>query len=44
MVTTTPRVGERMPNVTLPLVGGGTVRLPTDYLGRRLLIFMWASW
>jgi len=31
------RVGEHVPNLTLPTVGGGTVCLD-DYLGRRLLV------
>jgi peroxiredoxin len=36
-------VGDTLPPVALPDVRGGTIRL-ADFLGRRLFIFMWASW
>ena len=40
----TPGVGEMAPDVALPDVADGrSVRL-SDYRGRRLLVFMWASW
>lgn len=40
---TTPAVGDRMPDLALPSVDGGTVHL-SDFRGQRLLVFMWASW
>lgn len=40
---TTPAVGQLAPDVALPLLNGGTVHL-SDYRGKRLLMFMWASW
>ena len=36
-------VGTRAPDVTLSTLDGGTVSL-LDYRGKRLVIFMWASW
>lgn len=41
--TTRPGIGDAAPDVALPTLDGSTVRL-SDYRGRRLLIFMWASW
>ena len=38
-----PAVGEVAPDVTLPGIDGRTVRF-SDFRGKRLLIFMWASW
>lgn len=38
-----PRVGEPIPDVVLPDLDGRLVRL-SDYRGKRLLVFMWASW
>ena len=38
-----PRVGEALPEIVLPGLDGNMVRL-SDYLGQRLLMFMWASW
>ena len=38
-----PGVGEVMPDLALPAVDGRVARL-SDYRGRRLLVFMWASW
>jgi peroxiredoxin len=38
-----PRVGDALPPIALPDLQGHTIR-PQDYRGRRLLIFMWASW
>jgi len=32
-----------MPSLSLPEVNGETIRL-VDFIGRRLFIFMWASW
>ena len=37
------KVGDQMPPLALPSVNGPTVEL-REYLGRRLFIFMWASW
>jgi peroxiredoxin len=41
--TLLPRVGEALPPIALPSLDGRTIRL-SDYLGQRLLVFMWASW
>jgi peroxiredoxin len=37
------RVGDTLPDISLPLTNGQNIRL-RDYLGRRLFVFMWASW
>jgi peroxiredoxin len=37
------KVGDQMPDVSLPGVDGRPIRL-RDYRGKRLFIFMWASW
>ena len=37
------KVGDQMPPLVLPTVDGRRVEL-REYLGRRLFIFMWASW
>ena len=37
------RVGDRPPDVALPSLDGRTIRL-SDFRGKRLLVFMWASW
>ncbi len=36
-------VGQPVPDFELPALDGQPVRL-SDYRGKRLLIFMWASW
>jgi len=36
-------VGDPLPDITLPTVDGHTIRL-RDYRGKRLFVFMWASW
>ncbi|MGH2351974.1 MAG: TlpA family protein disulfide reductase [Chloroflexota bacterium] len=36
-------IGERMPDLTLPTLEGGDLRL-RDLEGRRVLLFCWASW
>ena len=36
-------VGEQLPDLTLTGIDGTSVRL-ADYRGKRLFIFMWASW
>ena len=41
--THAPHVGESLPEIVLPSLDGSMVRL-SDYLGQRLLMFMWASW
>jgi peroxiredoxin len=42
-ITNTPRVGDALPPIALPGLDGRPIRLQ-DYRGKRLLIFMWASW
>ena len=42
-VRTIPRVGEVAPDFSLPALDGGTVSL-SGYRGKRLVVFMWASW
>ena len=37
------KVGDRLPDIALPTPDGRTIHL-RDYRGRRLFIFMWASW
>jgi hypothetical protein len=36
-------VGDLLPAITLPKLGGGEVRLDT-LRGKRRLLFMWGSW
>ena len=36
-------VGDPLPNLALPLLGGGEVSLAT-LRGKFVLLFMWASW
>ena len=38
-----PEVGDLAPNFSLDSVGGRQVSL-SDYLGRKIVIYMWASW
>lgn len=37
------RVGDTLPDIALAGLDGQAIRL-SDYRGRRLLVFMWASW
>ena len=37
------QVGEKAPDFTLPSLSGEEVRL-SDYRGKKLVLFMWASW
>lgn len=36
--------GQRIPAIELPLLDGGSIRLPADTDGKPLLINFWASW
>ncbi len=36
-------VGDQLPDISLPGVDGRTIHL-RDFRGKRLFIFMWASW
>ena len=36
-------IGEQIPDFTLPSLAGDRVSL-SDYLGKRLVLFCWASW
>ena len=36
-------LGQPLPDFELPALDGHTVKL-ADYRGKKLLIFMWASW
>ena len=38
-----PKVGEEAPDFTLPSLDGKPVSL-SDYRGKRVVVFMWASW
>jgi peroxiredoxin len=38
-----PGLGDPAPDVVLLTLDGGKIRF-ADYRGRRLLVFMWASW
>jgi peroxiredoxin len=42
-LSNTPRVGDALPPIALPGLDGRTIRLQ-EYRGKRLLVFMWASW
>ena len=37
------KIGDEAPDFTLPSLDGADVRL-SDYRGRRVVLFMWASW
>ena len=45
MTTTSaaPAIGDLVPDFTLPSLAGADVRL-SDSRGKRLAVFMWASW
>jgi peroxiredoxin len=40
---TTIRVGDRLPSITLPRLGGGEAALD-GLRGKRRLLYMWGSW
>ncbi len=40
---TTATVGEEAPDFRLPSLSGGDVSL-SGYAGKRLVVFIWASW
>jgi hypothetical protein len=42
-VKTAIKVGDLFPDVSLPATNGELIHL-RDYRGKRLFIFMWASW
>ncbi|HCV27054.1 MAG TPA: hypothetical protein DGB32_01890 [Dehalococcoidia bacterium] len=41
--TTTPAIGDLVPDFTLPSLERVDVQL-SDYRGMRIAVFMWASW
>ncbi len=41
--TAAPAIGDIVPDFTLPSLDGVDVKL-SDYRGKRLAVFMWASW
>jgi len=41
--TQTLRIGTQIPDFTLPTLDGKQVRL-SDFRGKRIVLFMWASW
>jgi peroxiredoxin len=43
IISNAPRVGDPLPPIALPDLQGRNIRLE-DYRGKRLLLFMWASW
>jgi peroxiredoxin len=38
-----PAVGELAPDVALPSIDGRPIRF-SEFRGKRLMVFMWASW
>lgn len=42
-IAQSPTIGTQVPDFTLPTLDGKMVRL-SDYRGKRLVLFMWASW
>ena len=36
-------IGDEAPDFVLPSLNGEQIRL-SDYLGKKLVLFMWASW
>ncbi len=41
--TAAPAIGDIVPDFTLPSLDGVDVKL-SDYRGKRIAVFMWASW
>ncbi len=39
----TPGVGDRFPDMSLPLLDGGKLSF-SDLRGKKVLIYMWGSW
>lgn len=37
------RIGNTLPDITLPLLNGGELNL-SDLRGKRLLLYFWGSW
>lgn len=42
-IDTTANVGDPLPDIVLPRLGGGELRFG-ELRGRRLLLFFWGSW
>jgi peroxiredoxin len=38
-----PGVGDRFPDIVLPLLDGGELRI-SSLRGKKVLLFMWGSW
>jgi len=38
-----PEVGDKAPDFTLPSLEGTPISL-SDYVGKKVIVFMWASW
>ncbi len=36
-------IGDQFPDVTLPMLGGGELRV-SSLRGKKVLLFMWGSW
>ncbi len=43
MTAMTTDVGQTLPDLTLPRLDGGDLRL-SDLRGKKVLLFMWGSW
>ena len=43
VIAQAPRLGTQVPDFALPALDGTQVRL-SDFRGKRVVLFMWASW
>lgn len=43
IATAYPKVGDPSPNFTLPSLDGQEISL-SSYKGKKMIVFMWASW